>query len=318
MADTAEHPLLPVALAALERYALDVTEVDLLADQTNGLFRVETSNRGTRVLRVGIGGSVRHPPSVIESEMMFLEALGTDSDITAPHPMRNRSGELVTLVPVEGVDETRTCVVMSWMPGTVLADDLTDDGMEAFGRTAARLHRFGARYRPPIGFTIPRYASAFPYDRAVVLFDSSLVEPVIRGRCRAMADRVERLILRLSQREAPRIIHGDLYAWNAMVHAGEVGLFDFEEMLWGWPVQDVAGTFFTLWKHGRFADFYAAYRAGYESVAEWPERERGETATFMAGRSLMLANDVLLRPEWQHEAPEILEEAMERFDLVDR
>jgi hypothetical protein len=30
----------------------------------------------------------------------------------------------------------------------------------------------------------------------------------------------------------------------------------------------------------------------------------------------MLANDVLLQPRYQHEAPEILEEAMERFAAV--
>ena len=132
----------------------------------------------------------------------------------------------------------------------------------------------------------------------------------------AKAERVEEVIERLSRREKPVIIHGDLYAWNAMLHEGTVGLFDFEEMLWGWPVQDVAGTFFTLWKHDRFEDYFVAYRKGYESVAEWPERVPGEIAMFMAGRSLMLANDVLLQPEWQHEAPEILDEAMERFDFA--
>jgi Ser/Thr protein kinase RdoA (MazF antagonist) len=314
--DAAEHPLLPVALAALEHYPLDVTAIEPLADQTNALFRIRTSNLGTRVLRVGVGGAVRHPASVIESEMMFLEALGSETDIAAPHPTRNRSGALVTLVPDPDTGETRTCVVFSWMPGLVLATALSAEAMEQFGRTAAALHRFGVAFRPPIGFTIPRYASAFPYDRPVVLFDSPLVGEAVRRRCRAMAGKVEEAIERLAQREKPGIIHGDLYAWNAMLHEGTVGLFDFEEMLWGWPVQDVAGTFFTLWQHPQLEDFFVAYRRGYETIGEWPERVPGEITMFMAARSLMLANDVLLQPEWQHEVAEILGEAMDRFDLA--
>lgn len=316
MAVGGEHRLRPVALAALEHYSLEVTVLTLLSDQTNTLFRAETAPGEVWVLRVGVGGAVRHPRPVIESEMMFLEALGRDTDLRAPHPLRNRSGELVTTVPVPGSDETRTCVVFSWMPGETLAKHLSDETMERFGRYAAELHRFGARFVPPTGFSIPRYDSAFPYDRPTVLFESELVPVAAQRRCRAMADRVGQVIRRLARIEAPRIIHGDLYAWNALVDDGEIGVFDFEEMLWGWPVQDIAGTFFTLWRHERHDELLAAYKYGYEAVAEWPERQTGEIATFMAGRSLLLANDVLLQPEWRHEATAILEEGLERIAAV--
>jgi len=253
---------------------------------------------------------------VIESEMLFLEALARDTALTAPHPMRNRSGELVTSIRVPGTWDTRNCVVFSWMSGEVLAKELSAEAMEAFGRYAAGLHRFGARFDPPIGFTIPAYDNAFPYDRPTVLFESPLVTPAVRVRSRKMRDRVDATIRRLARREPPRIIHGDLYAWNAMIRDGEIGVFDFEEMLWGWPVQDIAGTFFTLWKHPQYAEFLAAYRYGYESVSDWPERGKDEIAVFMAGRSLMLANDVLLQPEWHHEAEGVLDEAIERFDFA--
>jgi hypothetical protein len=38
------------------------------------------------------------------------------------------------------------------------------------------------------------------------------------------------------------------------------------------------------------------FRHGYERVAPWPEAEPGELEAFIAGRALVLANDVLQMP----------------------
>jgi hypothetical protein len=61
------------------------------------------------------------------------------------------------------------------------------------------------------------------------------------------------------------------------------------------------------------------FRDGYESVADWPEREPGEVATFLAGRALVLANSVLIAPEYAAEAPGILAAFEERLrELAER
>jgi hypothetical protein len=57
----------------------------------------------------------------------------------------------------------------------------------------------------------------------------------------------------------------------------------------------------------------AAFRAGYETVAGWPERRAGQIATFMVGRALVLANDLLITPELRSEAATFLERYEARF-----
>jgi Ser/Thr protein kinase RdoA (MazF antagonist) len=95
--------------------------------------------------------------------------------------------------------------------------------------------------------------------------------------------------------------------------------FDFEDLMWGWPVQDVATSLYYLQGpdlEGRVTRF----REGYETVAAWPERHMGQVATFMVGRALVLANDLLITPEWQDEAAPFLERYEVRFRafLADR
>lgn len=70
-------------------------------------------------------------------------------------------------------------------------------------------------------------------------------------------------------------------------------LFDFEDVAWGHPVQDVAITLYYEQRDPRYADLRAAFRDGYETVARWPERDAGEIDHFIAARTLMFVNFVL-------------------------
>jgi Ser/Thr protein kinase RdoA (MazF antagonist) len=313
-----ESDLHALALTVLESYPLSVRRIELLADYTNTLFRVVAEDGAAFVIRVGIAGPVAHPEDVIRSEMMWLETLDRETDLVVPRPLRTRDGELLVSASTPRAGP-RNCVVCSFLPGRLLAHELDRAGMHEFGVFAARLHRHGATLPPPPGFSIPVYDSALPYGRPAVLFEGDhrdLMPSGLLDRCVTMRALVERAIGRLAGREPARVIHGDLYPWNAVVNEGAIGVFDFEELLRGWPVQDIAGTFFTLWERPDFPSLSDSFRDGYESVAEWPEREPGEIPTFMAGRALILANDVLLEPGWRHEAPSVLADLGRRIDSV--
>ena len=81
--------------------------------------------------------------------------------------------------------------------------------------------------------------------------------------------------------------------WNVLVHRGQLAAIDFEDLMSGWPVQDIATAMYYLHHHPEFAAIRDGFRRGYEQVAPWPEAEPGELETFIAGRALVLANDVL-------------------------
>jgi Ser/Thr protein kinase RdoA (MazF antagonist) len=188
-------------------------------------------------------------------------------------------------------------VVLRWLPGSLLEGRLTPGNVAAYGRLAAQLHAHALGFRPPGDPPLPCYDRLFPFREPEVLFapePNPLLPPERREVfCRA-AERVERAIGRLRSREPMRLLHGDFHAWNVLVHRGHLAAIDFEDLMWGWPLQDIATALYYLYHRPDFPDVQEGFRRGYEEAAPWPEAVPGELETFIAGRALVLANDVLL------------------------
>ena len=120
-------------------------------------------------------------------------------------------------------------------------------------------------------------------------------------------------------REAPlRVIHNDLHMWNVKVDGDKLYALDFEDMMWGHPIQDIATTMYYF----RWADTYetmlAAFRAGYQSVHVWPEDHEWQLETLMMGRLLLLANYLAVSEDSEDRAfaPQFLERAEGRFHTL--
>ncbi len=302
------------AMAALKAYDLPVARVRLITNETNGIFRIDAGDGRRFVLRVGRGGAIGHTPTEARSEVEWLGALARETDLLVPAPVANRDGEAVTHVEVRGVPHARDCVLFDWVPGRQLDDDLRPETMSAYGALAARLHEHAATFRPSPMFEIVRYDRVFPFDQPVVLFDparTSFVTDVQRDVFRAGAEVLERAIESLRGREPARVLHGDLHRWNVLVDrrsgdaAPAVAAIDFEDLCWGWPVQDLAIALYYLHEEPTYPEILAAFRAGYEAVRPWPDVTGAEIATFIAGRAIVLANDVELLedPEVRADGP---------------
>jgi Ser/Thr protein kinase RdoA (MazF antagonist) len=307
-----------MALAALERYDLPVKRLRLLTNDFNGIFRVDTMDGQKCILRVCLpeGG---HSLEEIRSEMMWLAALRRDTNLGVPNPLVTRDGELVTTVEVAGVPEARHCVAFGWVPGPDLADRLTLDNVFKLGGLAARLHDHAATFTPPEGFWIKTSEEVFPFGEPVVLFDKAhrnLFPPDRRAVFQDAVERVQDAICRLyANRRGLRVLHNDLHQWNVKVFRGKLYALDFEDLMWGFPVQDIAIILYYFQRHEQYAALREAFMRGYTHHSEWPERYPGEIDTFIAGRGLVLANFVLQdpNPEWQQAAPAFIERTETRL-----
>jgi Ser/Thr protein kinase RdoA (MazF antagonist) len=104
-----------------------------------------------------------------------------------------------------------------------------------------------------------------------------------------------------------RILHNDLHQWNVRIWRGRLSPIDFEDLMWGWPVQDIATT---LYYHlnDSFSAMRDAFQEGYTRVSPWPERYPGEVGAFLAAQGMMLANFILEdpNPAWKIQAPEFI------------
>jgi Ser/Thr protein kinase RdoA (MazF antagonist) len=292
-----------MALVALERYDLDVKRVRLMTNSTNGIFRVDTPDE-KYVLRITDPLSCLSLEE-IRSEMTWLAALGRDTDLGVPTPLTTRQGTLVTTVEVAGVPEARHCAVFNWVPGRNLSERLTPENVYRLGGLAAQLHEHAATFTPPEGFRVRKRDNVFPfanpdfsYVEPIVLFDEAYREHFPPGR-RALYEkavgRVQKAVDELcADQEGLRVIHNDLHQWNVKVHRGRVYALDFENLMWGYPVQDVATTLFYIQWQRRRDELVEAYRQGYTSRGAWPEQYAGQIDAFIGGHGMMLINYLLI------------------------
>lgn len=290
--------LRPIAGRALEERGLGDASLAFLADDSNTLFRARLPGGAGYVVRIGTHGPTAHSPAEAAAEAAWLAALAS-SGLAVPEPVADRRGRLVSLYAAPGVPGERVVVVFRWLPGRPLADRLGPANAPAYGRLAAQLHAHAVGFLPPGNPPLPHYDRLFPFDQPEVLLaaEPGPLLPVERRQVfRQAADCVEGAIASLRVREPMRLLHGDLHVWNVLEHHGRLMAIDFEDLMWGWPIQDIATAFYYLQHRPDFAALVNGFRGGYEEAAPWPEGEPGELQTFIAARALVLANDVLQMP----------------------
>lgn len=287
-----------LAWNALQLYDLDVVRLHLLTNSFNGIFRVETSAGEKLILRVTLpeGG---HDLDHVAAEMDWLAALAGDTSLSVPRPLPARDGKLIVVAAAPGVPQPRLCEIFSWLPGKNLAEDLSEVNTASLGKLLARLHQHAGSYQPPAKLNLLRFDRPFPFPEPVVIFDNVHAElfPPERRRVfeRAIAWTQTSIDRLKASGESMRILHGDLHQWNVLNFHGSLSPIDFEDLMFGWPVQDIATTLYYFPK-ANFSNLRAALQAGYSLCAPWPERFPGEIDSFIAARGFGLANFILNDP----------------------
>lgn len=276
-----------VAIAALADYDIDVRQVSLVGGFVNALYRVDTPD-GPLAIRVEL--LQEHPDQNMLIELTWLEAL--DGHVDAPVPLRTKTGDLYTRAGAPGVPDQRRCTLFTWVPGRPLAERITPELFEPYGRMSAALHVHGVThptptkpmswnrvfYFPeeidPVVYRRPENAARFP-DGGVEIVER--VIELVQPRLAAVSDR--------------QLVHGDLHVWNVHVSRRRLWALDFADVMWASRAQDLAITFYYLQDRPETDELAAAFRRGYEQVAPWPTDDE-ELASFMAARRVMMTNFV--------------------------
>ncbi len=285
-----------LAQNALEQYDLSITRLRLVGKFTNTLFRAWPADGPSYMVRVCKPGWRTNAD--LRSEGMWLQALSSSDEIGAPVPVLARDGQFFVEASAEGVPESRRCVVMTWLPGISLEKRLTEANLYKMGLLFSRLHEFSLHFIPLPGFTTRKMDSIYARGEEDVLFGESCREAFTQ-RSRDIFERTRRVLeetcVRLYAGPGLRVIHNDLWHGNIKIHHGQLHPLDFEDTVWGYPVQDIAMALQDLMSAASPAIFErhrASFRAGYESRCPWPESEPGQIDTFRAGRMIWVANFV--------------------------
>ena len=277
-----------LAVGALREYDLEVGRCSFVARAFNTVFRVDTANGATYALRMSPSLRI-HADGCEAAEAAWLAALRRDAGLPVPQVIPARDGSVIVWASTQGVPDARSCVLFEWVRGRRLRDRLNADLVRKAGTLTAAVHRHGAVYssEPPAGVLI---ADRVLYFRAAPRFEElrpaygSLLEDAVARAQHALDD------LWRNPPQLPHLLHGDVQPSNVMVRGNEVVLIDFQDLIWGFEVQDVSIALLALQQHGDTGSWGAAFRAGYESVRPWPETDPGTLAALDAARHLNILN----------------------------
>jgi Ser/Thr protein kinase RdoA (MazF antagonist) len=280
-----------LALRALACYDLAVTHLRLLAMDNNTVFRVDTADHLKYALRISLPGW--RDLVQLRSELVWLEALDRDSDLEIPRAVRSPNGDRLITVKVPGLPQARHCVLFQWVEGRKISlrERKCVSTVFKLGETIARLHHQADSFQPPPDFTDKRLDSAWPFGYPTRLYSAEydeLLTPARRSLFGEAAQIVEVALQKLYADPAGlRFLHADLHFGNVKHYQGGLSLLDFDDSIWGYPLQDLG---IALYHLGPEAELGQALQAGYSSVRAWPEQYQGQLAILVIARRLQLLN----------------------------
>lgn len=285
-----------LAVKTLEAYDLKVKWIKFMRIETNTMFKIQSESGENFVLRIYSDEETTLAEN--RTEIFWLQALLRDTKIRVSQPVPRRDGEYITFTGLPGVPGEKRCVLFKWIPGRSLENYLNPTNYSNLGETMALLHDHAERLKPlPAGIQPKKWDRAFYYPDEPVIYNTALYRHLFSPERIKIIDRViakadiefEKLY---SDEEGQILIHGDLHYWNIHVFRGELYIMDFEDVMLGYPVQDIAITLYYGRGREEYASLREAFKRGYTRIRPWPIERTGQIEILIAARSVNFINYV--------------------------
>lgn len=267
--------------------------VSPLSESENKIYLIEAPGRDEKfVMRVNSGRLAYHQPASIASELMWLMALGAESDVTVPYVLAARDGSLVQTLNAPDLDKPRYASVYSFLSGTEPPEDNLRQGFERLGEISAKIHLHAKNWTPPANFSRHSWsAEAILDDRlnwgrwqdGVNITDDvhsllGRVDQTVRRRWNALP----------KDREYFGLIHADLRLANLLVEGDKTSIIDFDDCGYSLFLYDLAGALSFLEERDEAPDLVNCWLKGYRRVAAIPPAMEAEIPTLIMLRRLQL------------------------------
>lgn len=297
----------PAALKALESFAVDPADIQLVSLSENVTYRVADRCSNTDyVLRLHRPGY--NSIAALESERIWTGAL-REAGISAPEPLLTQQGQHFVLIDIPGAGEQRCAGMTKWAEGTPLSVYLRsnccdDERVQIFrriGELAAAMHNHATGWPEPPGFTRRRLdldgllGDAPSWGR---FWEHASLTRAERARLRRAREAIRPILGAYGERaDNFSLIHADLHPDNIIYNDGDMALIDFDDSAYGWHLYDLASALV----EDRFARDYEALRTallrGYCEHRSLAARDIELLPVFMLVRGMAIIG-------WFHERPE--------------
>ena len=318
-----------LARSALQQYGMQDANVALIRARGGGTLVFRATSAGTGedfLLKMYLPPRsqrkvVSRSEDALRSQLLWQSALRREAELPVQEPVPTSEGELTSIARVEGVEEDRIAVLMSWVPGEQKApEELRRKELRMMGAHAARLHRHAESYAHPEGFLRPRWGwrSTFGGSRPLWRRGREFYSSEEMAVFRAASEYVRRDLRSLGKgSEVFGLIHRDIQAKNLIFDGGRVHAIDFESCGWGHYLFDLALISLRLeWRGEEHAGLHEALLEGYRQVRPLSRDHEQYLETFAVMRIVERLN-VLLRledPASHHQGRTYLPEAARRLE----
>jgi len=233
-------------------------------------------------LRVNVNS--RRTLANVRGEVSWMQSVAETGRISVPEPVPMFNGSPMTTVWSGELGRDLTIVAFRWVKGRVASDPPSLRLAKAMGRAMRNLHEITPGLALPEGADRPVYRDVLDGLPWIMGDDPALIETL---------ERANAVLQRLEQASPRQLCHFDLHFSNVMRVKDGITLLDFDDSVWTWPAVDAAQTAYYLRSENDYArlesEFWRAYGAKATDLGVTEE----EFESLVAGRQLLLANDLL-------------------------
>lgn len=282
-----------IAQAVLTHYDLSNVQLTFLQRSQNTTFRVETPTKNKFLLRFHAGIEVANEglqeswrePSAIEGELLWLNALARDTELTVPQPVANRLGQWVTSIARTELETSISCSLLQWIEGEHIDGEPTAQQIQQLGVLMAKLHQHSSSWLLPVGFSRPTYnveRLLAAISQLGVLVQSGIISSDDYQMFQKAAVQVQEFIPSLQQTcESWGVIHADLHQGNYVFDSEEVRPIDFSRCGFGFYLYDIGQSLGDVEASLRWHFF-----EGYSTVKALPANYQSAVETFFVGSTV--------------------------------
>lgn len=300
-----------MARAVLAHYPIKAQKLTCISTRYSTIFRVDTLDGKRYMLRINVPN--RRTPQQIRSEMQWLVAISQNTDVIVPQPMQTLAGDWLVTIETDGIPQARHAIITSWLDGRFINKNPKPHHAHALGEVMAKIHHYAEKFTPPIDFMTARHDNLWEWGVPTYLAEEdSLLSPVQKTVFKETVVQLETFLNSLySNPDNLQFIHTDMHFSNAFYKAGQIQVFDFDDTMWGHPIQDIV---VPLWWIDLLCkgDEYlkTAFREGYDSVRPFVYSDADITKAQLC-RLLYGVNFMIhFRPQSRQQS---IEDATERF-----
>lgn len=269
-----------LAREAAAAFGLADAHIRLINFGFNATYRVRHTS-GDFALRLNVNS--KRSVDQVRGEVFWTSRLRERTGGAYPEAVPTAGGEPIARIWSRLVGRELPAVLYRWVPGRLGSSVLTPTVARQMGAAMAQMHRQSADMAFPAGASRPLLRS-FLDDLAWQFDGDREFEEARKWADAAFA--------RLASRPA-QAIHFDLHPHNVLVDGDRLTVIDFDDSVLGWPGIDAAQTMFYLRSYPEREPLEAAFFEGLESSIPALGLSTAEFEALVAGRALLLANDIV-------------------------